>query len=307
MNFRTKSDLKISWREFHSLRSRLYAHVNVLSNEIGPRNLQHYSGLKKTGDYITSQMKQHNIDFSTQQYCYGRKTIMNLIAEKLGQDQSDEIIVVGAHYDTVLDSPGADDNATGIACLLELIRLLHRYNTNRTFRFVAFTLEEPPFFGSEQMGSNVYAKSCREKDENIVGMIALEMLGYYKERRRSQKFPLPDMIGHYSDKGNFIAIVGNNHSHPLGSVLADKMKETSLVKTRIIIPNSPIHGIDLSDHSSFWRYNYPAIMITDTAFYRNPHYHENSDTIEKLNFRYFTRLVFSLADALKQLDKKDLL
>jgi Zn-dependent M28 family amino/carboxypeptidase len=307
MNFRTKSDLKISWREFHSLRSRLYAHVNVLSNEIGPRNLQHYSGLKKTGDYITAQMKKHNINFSTQQYCYGRKTIMNLIAEKLGQDQADEIIVVGAHYDTVLDSPGADDNATGIACLLELIRLLHRYNTNRTFRFVAFTLEEPPFFGSEQMGSNVYAKSCREKDENIVGMIALEMLGYYKERRRSQKFPLPDMIGHYSDKGNFIAIVGNNHSHPLGSVLADKMKETSLVKTRIIIPNSPIHGIDLSDHSSFWRYNYPAIMITDTAFYRNPHYHENSDTIEKLNFRYFTRLVFSLADALKQLDKKDLL
>lgn len=307
MNFRTKSGLKIRWRDFHALQKRLYAHVNVLSNEFGPRNLQHYSALKKTGDYIATQMAQHNINFSTQQYCHGKKSIKNLIVEKLGQDKPDEIIIVGAHYDTVLDSPGADDNATGIACLLELIHLLHHYDTNRTLRFVAFTLEEPPFFDTEQMGSNVYAKSCKEKAENIVAMIALEMLGYYKERRGSQKYPLPDMIGDYSDKGNFIAIVGNDQSRQLGIDLAEKMKEASLVKTRTIIPNSPIHGIDLSDHSSFWKYNYPAIMITDTAFYRNPHYHESSDTIDKLNFRYFTRLVFSLAYALKQLDKKELL
>jgi Zn-dependent M28 family amino/carboxypeptidase len=307
MNFRTNSSIKISWRDFHSLQNRLYAHVNVLSNEFGPRNLQHYSALMKTSDYIARQMTQHNINFSTQQYCYGKKSIKNLISEKLGEDKADEIIIVGAHYDTVLDSPGADDNATGIACLLELVRMLHNYDMNRTLRFVAFTLEEPPFFGSEQMGSNVYAKSCKERDENIVAMIALEMLGYYKEKRRSQKYPLPDMKGHYSDKGNFIAIVGNNHSRQLGIDFAEQTKEASLVKTRAIIPNSPIHGIDLSDHSSFWKYNYPAIMITDTAFYRNPHYHESSDTIDKLNFRYFTRLVFSLAYALKQLDKKDLL
>lgn len=307
MNFRKKTVTKIRWRDFRALRKRLHAHVYKLSYEIGPRNLQHYSALNKTQAYITEQMILHNSNFLIQQYHYEKKMISNLIVEKIGQHRPDEIIIVGAHYDTVLDSPGADDNATGIACLLELIRLLHNYNNQRTLRFVAFTLEEPPFFGTDQMGSDVYARSCKEKNENIVGMIALEMLGYYTEKRRSQNYPLPDMVGQYSDRGNFIAVVTNDQYGQLAIDFAEKIKEVSLIKTKTIIPNFHIHGIDLSDHSSFWKYNYPAIMITDTAFYRNPHYHEVSDTIDTLNFKYFTRAVYALGYALKKLDQQDMI
>ncbi len=305
MNLRKESDTKTSRRHLRILRKRLYAHVDVLSNEIGPRNLEHNSALNKTCEYITQQMKLSNHRFSTQQYYYQRKPIQNLILEQLGQKKAEEIIVIGAHYDTVVDSPGADDNATGIACLLELIRMLHNYNNNRTLRFVAFALEEPPFFGTEQMGSYVYAKSCKENDENIVAMIALEMLGFYSEKRGSQKNPSPHPKGQSTDKGNFIAVVGNNQSRQLGIGFAEKLKETSLIKTETVIPNSQIYGSDLSDHASFWKYKYPAIMITDTAFYRNPHYHEASDTIDQIKFRYFTRLVYALAYAVQQLDAEE--
>ncbi|UCE05160.1 MAG: M28 family peptidase [bacterium] len=307
MNFRKKTVTKIRWRDFRILRKRLYTHVYTLSNEIGPRNLQQYSALNKAREYIAEQMTLHSSNLFNQQYHYNKKPINNLIIEKVGQKLPDEIIVIGAHYDTVIESPGADDNATGIACLLELIRLLHNYNNQRTLRFVAFTLEEPPFFGTEQMGSNVYARSCKEKGENIVGMIALEMLGYYTEKRRSQNYPLPDMGGQYSDRGNFIAVVTNDQYGQLAIDFAEKIKEVSLIKAKTIISNFHIHGIDLSDHSSFWKYNYPAIMITDTAFYRNPDYHEVSDTIDTLNFKYFTRAVYALGYALKRLDQQDMI
>lgn len=307
MSFKKKPGIKISWRDFRTLRNRLYTHVHVLSNEIGSRNLLNYSALNVTRDYIAGQVKMHTGNFFIQQYYYENKLINNLIVEKLGQNKPEEIVVIGAHYDTVMKSPGADDNATGIACLLELICMLHNYNSHRTLRFVAFSLEEPPFFGTEQMGSDVYAKSCKAKNENIAGMIALEMLGYYTEKRRSQKYPLPDMKDQYPDKGNFIAVIGNEQSQQLALNFSKKISETYLIKTKTIIPSAQIPGINLSDHSSFWKYNYPAIMITDTAFYRNPHYHEVSDTIDTLNFKYFARLVYSLAHAVKKLDEEDLI
>jgi len=297
----------IRLRDFLALRRKLYSHVYTLSSEIGPRNLQYYSALKRSQDYISEQMTIHYSNFFIQQYHHEKKSVNNLIVEKIGQTVPGEIIVVGAHYDTVADSPGADDNATGIACLLELTRLLHNYDNQRTLRFVAFTLEEPPFFGTKQMGSDVYARSCREKKENIVGMIALEMLGYYTGKKRSQKYPMPLMKDHYSDRGNFIVIVGNGQSRQLAGDVAKHIKKASLIETRTIISPPYIHGIDLSDHSSFWKYDYPATMITDTAFYRNPHYHEVSDTIDKLNFRYFTRVVYSLAYALKKLDQQKII
>lgn len=307
MTFRNSTRPSFKVREFISLRRRLYAHVKMLSNEIGPRNLQHYSALKKAQDYITEQMTIYNSEFSTQHYRTGKKAVNNLIIEKVGQSKPDEIIIVGAHYDTVMDSPGADDNATGIACVLELSRLLHNYANQRTLRFVAFTLEEPPFFGTEEMGSDVYAKSCKNNNENVAGMIALEMLGYYSERKRSQKYPFPDLKNHYSDRGNFIALVGNSRSEHLVNGLAKYAKKPELIRIRKLVSPAHFHGINLSDHASFWKYEYPAIMITDTAFYRNPYYHEVSDTIDKLNFRYFTRTVLSLLYALKKLDRQQIL
>ncbi len=305
MNFRRAPEIKVKWRDLRILHRRLYHHVNVLSYEIGPRNLIHYSALDKARQYIVEQMMSFNSNFTFQQYCFEKKLFQNLVIEKIGDRIPEEILIVGAHYDSVMDSPGADDNATGIASLLEIIRLLQNYVNQRTLRFVAFTLEEPPFFGTEQMGSHVYARSCREKNENIVGMVALEMLGFYTERKKSQKYPSYDMKDHYSNKGNFIAVVGNEDSRQLTINFAEHLKKTSLIKTETIIPFSRAHGIHLSDHSSFWKYQYPAIMITDTAFYRNPHYHEITDAIDTINFRYFTRVVYSLAHALKKLDQQD--
>lgn len=306
MSLKKKIAPKIKWRDFLNLKRRLYTHVDMLATTIGTRNLQHYSALKKAQDYIAAQMTNYVSALSIQQFCADKKSVNNLILEKEGSVVPEEIIIIGAHYDTVVSSPGADDNASAIAGLLELIRLLHHYDNRRTLRFVAFTLEEPPFFGTELMGSEVYAKSCRDKNENVVAMVALEMLGYYSEKRRSQKYPLPDMKNHYSSRGNFIAVVGNESARQLTDDVTKHLENRDLIRIRKIVSPAYFHGIDLSDHSSFWKYDYPAIMLTDTAFYRNPHYHEVSDTIDKLNFRYFTQVVFSLAYALEMLDRQEM-
>ena len=303
--FRKYKKLILNRREFKSIRNHLHRHVLMLSNEIGPRNSSHYPSLRKAYHYIEQQMSKYNSELSIQEFQYERRTYHNLILEFPGSELPEEIIVIGAHYDTVMNSPGADDNASGIACLLELVRLLHPYQNKRTLRFVAFTLEEPPFFGTEQMGSYVYARSCREKNENIACMIALEMLGYYTEKRNSQKQPFPHANRHYPDRGNFIALISNENSHHLNKAFASYLNETSMIPAHSYTPNSYLPGIELSDHASFWKNDYPAFMITDTAFFRNPNYHEVNDSIETINFRYFTRFVFSLIHAMQRFDQQD--
>ena len=302
MNFRKNSDSKITKKQLRILRRKLYRHVHVLSDEIGSRNLSHYECLNKAAQYISDEMKSVDGNFSTQDYICDKKEVANLLFEKTGNTYPDEILIIGAHYDTIQESPGADDNATGIAALLELIHLVHDYPNSRTLRFVAFTLEEPPYFGSEMMGSRFYAKHCFEKQENIVGMIAFEMLGYFSEKTKSQKYPISSMTQKFPNTGDFLAVLGNNQSEQLSKKITLFMRETSLLEIGSFIPYSYIPGNDLSDHSSFWIYNYPAVMITDTAFYRNPHYHEITDTIDKLNFRYFAKAVFSMVHMLKKLD-----
>lgn len=305
VNFFKNSDNKITKKQLRVMRRKLHRHVQVLSEEIGPRNLTHYACLNKAAEYISGEMKSADGDFSRQDYVCDKKEVANLIFEKPGSEKPDEIIVIGSHYDTVTESPGADDNATGIAALLELIHLLHDYPNERTLRFVAFTLEEPPYFGTDMMGSRYNAKHSSEKEENIIAMIAFEMLGYFSENKKSQKYPISSMHQRFPSTGDFLAVLGNSQSDRLSEKIAAFMNETSLIDIGAFIPYSYIPGNDLSDHSSFWAYNYPAVMITDTAFYRNPHYHEVTDTIDKLNFRYFAKGVYSMAHMLKQLDRAE--
>jgi len=283
------------------LQDNLFDHVNYLSETIGPRNLDYYASLKKASQYIFQKMAEYGIEPVLQNYKCKGKQVNNIIAEKRGERFPDEIIIVGGHYDTVMDSPGADDNATAIAAMLEMIRLLKDFPNQRTIRFVAFTLEEPPHFGTGKMGSLVYAESCYKKRENIIGMIALEMLGYFTDEPMSQQYPFPAMRMVYPERGNFIAVVGNKQSEELTIKFADSLKETSLVKTETLIGDASVPGVDLSDHASFWQYNYPALMITDTAFYRNSYYHSTEDKIEYLNFKVFAKLVYALALAIKKL------
>jgi len=304
MNFNNQLKSSLPEKELKNIQDNLTRHVEVLSIKIGQRNLGNYYSLNKSSQYIFQKMTEYGAEPIFQNYKCKGKQINNIIAEKKGERFPDEIIVVGGHYDTVMDSPGADDNATAIAALIELIRLLKDFRNQRTIRFVAFTLEEPPHFGTGKMGSHVYAKSCYKKKENIIGMIALEMLGYFTDEPMSQQYPFPEMRMVYPERGNFIAVVGNKQSEELTNKFANSLKETSLIKTETLIADASIPGVDLSDHASFWRYHYPALMITDTAFYRNPHYHTTEDKIDYLNFKIFTKLVYGLSFALKKFDQQ---
>jgi len=197
---------------------------------------------------------------------------------------------VGAHYDTVPGTPGANDNGTGVVTLLALARAFAGEQQDRTVRFVAFVNEEPPYFQTKNMGSRVYARRCKERNEKIVGMIALETIGYFSNAEGSQKVP-PGLEGSFPNKGNFLAFVGNKDS----KYLADncRIAFTNASGIPAIAGGFPVDlpGVGWSDHWSFWQEGYPAVMVTDTAPYRYPHYHKASDTMDKIDFGNFTKAV----------------
>ena len=235
-------------------------------------------------------------------YHFNGRAFHNVVAEKIGSTYPEKIMLIGAHYDTVLNSPGADDNASGIAALLELVRLFNNVKTAQSIRFVAFTLEEPPHFGTAQMGSYVYAQECKKQQENIVMMASLEMLAYFSNKRNSQKYPHPDMTAKFTDKGNFITIVGDTNSKSIVKKLSSSMDKNSTVPALPMVADPSIPGVSLSDHAPFWDAGYKAIMITDTAFYRNHNYHESTDTLDTLDFKSYAKVVSGLYYSFKQLD-----
>ena len=190
---------------------RLYNHVFTLSENIGERHVDNYENLIKAADYIMEEFKHMGYEIQKQTYAAEGKTFDNIWVEKKGTTHPENILIIGAHYDTVPGTPGADDNASGVACLLELGRECFGQETACTVRFVAFVNEEPPFFHTEQMGSYVYAKACKDKQENIIGMMSLEMLGFYSDEPHSQDYP-PEIANFYPNKGNFIGFVGNPES-----------------------------------------------------------------------------------------------
>lgn len=293
------------------IKNRLERHVKLISNKIGPRNVQCYDNLQITAKYITKKIQKSGYEVQCQSYQVPRMThglffdgddvtVQNIIATKQGQVSPDEVIVVGAHYDSC-DNPGADDNASGVAGLLEIARQLADVPTRRTIQFVAFVNEEPPFFHSPLMGSWVYARDAREKNMDIRGAFILEMIGYYSNQPGSQDVPL--MLKHaFPDTGNFIMAVGDDRSKTLLKRLVEGYTPNSRIPmmTNIgyeaIIAKQP--GLDFSDHWSFWQEGYPAIMITDTAFMRNHHYHQSSDTYEKLNYSAMAEVVKGISGVL---------
>lgn len=200
-----------------------------------------------------------------------------------------------------MGTPGADDNASGVAGLLELARLIKGQPFDSTVRFVFFTLEEPPTFRSKFMGSYIYAKSIKEKNETIIGLICLEMIGYFTDKPESQLFPLSLFRWLYTDRGNFIAFVSNFHSKNFLTKVKEGFKKGTVLPVESISTFSIIPGIDFSDHRSFWQFGYDAIMVTDTAFYRNPYYHGAGDTPETLDFKRMTEVVLGLKAAIENI------
>lgn len=287
--------------EMSELANTLEFHVRKLAHEIGNRSVFEYEKLDEAARYITEQFRSFGYDLEFQTYRLWNKAVKNIIASKRGLQKPDEIIIVGAHYDTCYN-PGADDNASAVAGLLELSRLLSDQQTNRSIKFVAFVNEEPPFFKTDDMGSMVYTKAAKAKGENIKAGLILEMIGYYVDKPNSQRYPLFYGL-FYPNKGNFIAVVGNPHSCRLVKQIKSTFRNHSQFPIESAIGLGFIPGIDFSDHWSFWKQGYPAAMITDTAFYRNPHYHQGSDTYEKLNYESMAEVVKGLEAVLIALTK----
>lgn len=282
------------------LEGRLKMHIIVLAEEIGPRDVFVPDKLNAAADYICQFWEKTGYEVNTQTFMVENITCRNLAVEIPGKFKPDEIVLIGAHYDTVSWSPGANDNGSAVAALLELSRLFSAKSAIRTVRFVAFSNEEPPFFKTSQMGSLVYAKACRKKKEKIVAMVCLETIGYYRDEPKTQKYPFP-LSFFYPNKGNFVAIVGNHRSKPLVKSFARYFMEESDFPVECAATFGFITGIDWSDHWSFWHCGYPAIMITDTALFRYPYYHSSQDTPDKIDDHSLARVTYGVYRALTRM------
>ncbi|MCZ6478871.1 MAG: M28 family peptidase [candidate division NC10 bacterium] len=275
------------------MRDRLERHVSMLAGEIGERNIWHPQGLEASVDYIEKVLGDSGYQVEMQEYKVEGKPVANLEAERIGTSLAGEIVVVGAHYDSVFGTPGANDNASGVAGLLEIARLLATEELSRTVRFVAFVNEEPPFFLTGDMGSRVYASRSRRRGEDIVAMLSIETIGYYSEVSGSQHYPFPFSY-FYPTTANFIGFVGNFSSRRLVRRAIGTFREHTRFPSEGLAAPEWVTGVGWSDHWSFWQEGYPAIMVTDTALFRYDHYHTPQDTPEKLDYARTARVVSGL-------------
>jgi hypothetical protein len=290
--------------ERHRLAARLETHVDRLAGLIGPRHLEKPVALEAAATYIEREFQNLGDTVTRQWYDVGNRPTCNIVVERRGTHEPQQIVLLGAHYDTVPTTPGADDNASAVAVLVEVARLLQRTSFRRTVRFVAFTCEEPPHFHMETMGSQIHARSCRNRGDSIVGMLCLEMVGYFSDAANSQIVPptIPKSIRWlYPRRGNFLAAVGNLRSWRLAWAFHRGFKRATRLPLRTVVLPETMHQIRLSDNSSFWDQGYPALMLTDTSFLRNPHYHQSSDTPETLDYRRMADVTLGIAGAVRRL------
>ena len=279
--------------------TRLRNHINRVAVEFGPRNLFHYDTLQQTASYLQHCFAELGYDPVLQEYPARGKTFVNISAERAGHSRRNEIIVIGAHYDTHKNSPGANDNGSAIASLLELGRHFANSELPRTLRFVAFTNEETPFTRTKDMGSRVYARACRERHENIVGMLCLETIGYCSEDPGSQRLSLGGLL--LPRRGNFLALIGNRPSRPFLRKTAAILQREASFQVRAMTLPSYLPGAWSSDQWSFWKEGFPALMATDTAPLRYRHYHAPTDTPDKIAFEWLSAVVDALRTLLRRL------
>ena len=285
-----------------ALRTELAADVQMLAGEIGERNMLRYPQLTAAAEFIEASFSRAGLQPRRITYDVAGKACHNIEVEIPGTRP--QIIVIGAHYDSVFGCPGANDNGSGVAALLALARRFAGKPSGHTVRFVAFVNEEPPYFQTELMGSFVYASRCKARGDQIAGMISLETIGYYSDAPRSQNYPAPGLSLGRPSTGNFIGFVGNTGAREfLKRTLGIFRQQRKIPSEGATLP-SFIPGVAWSDQWSFWQCGYPAaIMITDTAPFRYPHYHEASDTPEKLEYDRFALVVSGLEKTIAELAK----
>ncbi len=284
-------------------RARLETDIQSLAGRIGERNFMRPAALDAAAAYIETAFTKLGYEAVSQTFTVDGRVFRNLEVTLPGRHRPEEVFVVGAHYDSVVGTPGADDNASGIAALLELARLFKDGGggpPERTLRLVAFTNEEKPFAMTENMGSRVYAQAAAQRADRIVGMFSLESMGYYSSVPGSQHYPWPLNLA-YPDRGDFVGFVGNIASRSLVRRSIAVFRRHARFPSAGIAAPSGIPGIGWSDHASFWRQGYPALMITDTAPFRNPHYHKLSDTPERVDCARLARVVQGLVPVVQTL------
>jgi len=276
----------------------LRRHVAAIASR--EHNLFRPAELEASAQYIEKALAGLGYVVAPQRFVAGSMEVRNLETGIPGAARAGEIVVVGAHYDSVAGAVGANDNGSGVAALIELARLARGSKPARTLRFVAFVNEEPPFYHSDAMGSRQYARRSRESNESIVAMLSLETVGYYSEQPGSQRYPFP--LGFfYPSTGNFIAFVSNLASRALlHEALASFRRHAAFPSEGVAAP-AFIPGVDWSDHWSFWQEGWPALMVTDTAPYRYPHYHTAQDTPDKVDYERLARVVTGLHGMLRDL------
>jgi Zn-dependent M28 family amino/carboxypeptidase len=279
----------------------LRRHVEAVASR--EHNVFHPRELEAAAKYIEGALSRFGYRVEAQRFAAAPgEEVRNIEVEVKGGAQAAEIVLVGAHYDSVAGAVGANDNGSGVAAVLELARLLKDARPARTLRFVLFVNEEPPFFQTDAMGSRIYAARARERGERIAAMFTIETIGYYSDRPGSQRYPFPLGL-FYPSTGNFIAFVSNFASRPLLHEAIASFRRHAAFPSEGVAAPAFIPGVDWSDHWSFWKEGWPAVMVTDTAPYRYPHYHAPSDTPDKVDYERLARVTVGLAAMLRDISR----
>jgi len=274
--------------------TRLRESVEKLCFGFGPRSYRHPENLDAAADWIADRFRAAGLAVEFQEYHVEGTRFRNVIARRPGSDPLAGIDVIGAHYDAYDEFPGADDNASGVAVLLELTRTLPDDPHQRTQIFVAFSTEEPPYFGTEQMGSHVFAQRLVDRGERVELMIALDLVGYYSDEPGSQRFPVPGLGLFYPSKGDFVAVIGDMRAGPWLKRVKRGMRAMDAIPVHSFRASPGIAPVHLSDHLAFRRLGLPGVQVTDTAFMRYPHYHSAEDVPDRLDYERMALVVRAL-------------
>lgn len=279
-------------------KERLYKDVEFLTALRPYRNFENRSSLEKVCTYISKEFENLKLVYEEQKWIANGKEYTNIIASY--NIHKSKRLIIGAHYDVCGNQPGADDNASAVAGLLESARLIVKNAPSLDYRidFVAYCLEEPPFFASNEMGSYIHAKSLHENNVDVIGMICYEMIGYFSDEPNSQPYPSPAFAKIYPSVGNFIFVVGVQEYATFNNKIYNLMCENKNIDTHIINFETKEDLAGLSDQRNYWKFGYNALMINDTSFLRNPNYHQVTDTIETLNFNKMTEVINSTYNAM---------
>ena len=264
-------------------------HLMALTETPEFRNYKNIDQLNAIADYIKKDFSKYSDSTTFQEYDVDGKIYKNVITS-FGTEHKKRIII-GAHYDVCGDQQGADDNATGVTALLELARMLKGQKLNYRIDLVAYTLEEPPYFRTENMGSHIHAQYLKDHNIDVYGMASVEMIGYFKDEKDSQSYPLGILSWVYGNKGDFITLVKKFGAGDFVNNFRTQFKEANQIKTETFTAPKFIKGTDFSDHLNYWKFGYSALMITDTSFFRNKNYHETTDTVETLDLPRMTKVI----------------